>query len=431
MYDAARERGLIPVLGSELYIVDSQEKQDRKYDNGKRKGFHLCVWAMNERGLHNVWAISSNSYYRTGDGHRNPDATWEDMEGHGEGVACTSACIASALGYAALNEDEKMADYFCSRLASIFEWFYIEIHTNSMPEQRKVNLWLMKYAKKRGYPVVYAVDAHYAGKGDADFHDVWLGCQVKGWYDEDHWTMDHEYYMQGEDEVARRLEYLGDDLQLVFDGVDDFLSHVEEYELDTSHKVPKFPLPEGWESSDDYLVNLVVRGMLEKVLGYTAPEPSESRLAGDRDPALIEIPKSLNTAENARKLQPYIDQLVGEELPVVLDNGLSDYFLITADYIMWAKQHMLCGPGRGSCTASMVCYFLGITEIDPLGKGLFFSRFLNQGRLACYDIECCDGTVYRDVAPRAQWLLGDGSVKTTLELVDGDVIVEYVSRFNI
>ena len=368
-YDAARDRGLVPVLGSEIYM------RDPRYDNGRRKGFHLTLWAVNEKGLHNLWAISSNTYYATGDGHRNPDASWEHFDGLGEGVVCSSACLASAIATAAQNNDEEMALYFAERLSSIFEDFYIELHTNSMPEQRKVNLWLVDFAKRHGYKTIYAVDAHYARKEDADFHDMWLGCQTKAFYDEDHWKMDHEYYMQGEDEVSDRLAYLGDEeLQKCFDGMDDFLSKVEGYELDTSHKVPKYPLPEGWDDSGEYLKYLAARGLLEKVGGCEIVE-REGAPVNDISYRVLDKSKFARIPEYSR-------QLLEEELPLILGHGLSDYFLIVSDYCKWAKERMLVGPGRGSCAASVLCYLLDITEIDPMGKGLVFSRFLNEGRMS-------------------------------------------------
>lgn len=362
MYDAAKSEGLIPVLGTELYMKDD------KYDNGKPKGYHVCLWALNETGLHNLWAISSNTYYSTGDGHRIPNASWEHFDGLGEGVACTSACLASAIAKAAEDDDEEMALYFAQRYASIFDEFAIELHTNSMPEQRVVNLWLYKFAKKHGYRVVYSVDAHYAMESDADFHDMWLGCQTKAFYDEKHWTMAHEYYIQGESEVRDRLAYLGQDaVDDCFRGVDELLSKVEPFELDGSHKVPKYPLPDGWSDSSEYMKYLVAKGLFEKVGGCkTALEDGgQIRVFGN--------PKT--------DLTPYLKQLGEEELPIITENGLSDYFLITADYVTWAKERMLVGPGRGSCVGSLVCYLLGITSIDPMGKGLYFSRFLNEGRL--------------------------------------------------
>ena len=415
-YDEAKSRGLVPVLGSEIYM------RDPKYDNGKRKGFHLTLWAANETGLHNLWAISSNIYYATGDGHRNPDAQWEHFDGLGEGVICTSACMASAIAIAAQRDDEDMALYFAERYASIFDDFYIELHTNSMPEQRQINLWLCNFARKHGYKTVYAVDSHYALKEDAEFHDMWLGCQIKAYYDEEHWKMAHEYYIQGEDEIADRLEYIGDDeLRKCFDGIDDFLGHIEEYELDTSHKVPRFPLPDGWNDSGDYLRWLVARGLLERAGGCVVYEN------GPDDPAGL-IRYKVVDRDRFNGLVPYVRQITEKEFPIIIGEGLSDYFLITADYIRYAKGHMLVGPGRGSCAASLVCYCLGITEIDPMGKGLVFERFLNYGRCNQFVLEVEGGDDIQ-VHQTDVFVLSDGRELGLQELELGmDVIA--IKRYN-
>lgn len=412
MYDEARAEGLVPVLGTELY------QKDDRYDNGKAKGYHLCLWALNEEGLHNLWAISSNTYYGTGQGHRTPNAKWEHFEGLGKGVACTSACLASGIAKAAEDDNEEMALYFANRYSEIFEEFYIEIHTNSMPEQRKVNLWLMSFAKRHGFKTVYAVDGHYALREDGDFHDMWLGCQIKSFYDERHWKMDHEYYIQSEEDVRERLEYLGEeDVERCFDGVDDLLSRVEEFEMDSSHKVPKFPLPDGWDDAGEYLKFLVVKGLMEKVaeVEILPNEPG--------DP-----PNHIRYKGKPKKdLRPYVKQLAEEELPIILNHGLSDYFLIVSDYCKYAKTKMLVGPGRGSCVSSILCYVLDITEIDPVGKGLIFSRFLNEGRMNGYEVEYEDGTTERIYS--ADILeLDDGTRKSILDLEPGDNIINIIRK---
>lgn len=396
MYDEAKAHDLIPVLGTELYV------KDEKYDNGKPKGFHLCVWALNEEGLHNVWAISSNTYYGTGEGHRIPNAKWEHFDGLGAGVACTSACIAGAISEAARRDDEEMALYFVNRYKEIFDEFYIEIHTNSMAEQRSVNLWLISFAKKHGIKCVYAVDSHYARKEDAEFHDMWLGCQIKAFYDQQHWTMDHEYYMQGENEIAERLAYLGDDLHMVFDGIEDLLSKVETYEIDSSHKVPKFPLPEGWTDAGAYMKFLAIAGLLRKVGGMEVEtenptdEPNKGTIRYKGEPKV--------------DLEPYIKQLTQEELPIILNHNLSDYFLIVSDYCKYAKTKMLVGPGRGCLAAgSTVLTEHGPKNIEDVSIGDFV--FDGNGDLCrvsdAHKYECDEELVHIDS------FYGDGGISMT------------------
>lgn len=364
MVEAARRHGIVPILGSELYLKDGE------YHKTGKKGFHLTLWAKNLEGLHNLWDISSRAWLHEEGKDAYTNALWEDLGDRREGVLCGSACLAGALSAAAKKDDEKMALEFTRRFQSIFDEFYIEIHTNSEPEQRSVNMWLLDFAKRHGIRTVYAIDSHYVRPQDCELQNVMLGCNMGKHFDEQHMRMKQDYYMMDEDEVRQRLAYIGDDdLERCFDGVDHLLSQIEEFELDRSHKVPKFPLPEGWDDSGEYLKYLTAKGLFEKAGGCEV-------LASD------EHNKIAYRGGDTQRLVPYIEDVAKNEFPIIIDNGLADYFLIVSDYTRWAKEHGVeVGPGRGSCAASILCWATGITEVDPMGRGLIFSRFLNEGRL--------------------------------------------------
>ena len=404
--------GIRPLLGTELYVKDD------RYDNGKPKGWHMLLWALNDVGLRNIWAISSSIELSKTYEHQLPNAHWSDFEGRGEGVVCSSACIAGVMGHAAIVEDEEMADYWYERCSSTFQEFAIELHTNRMAKftledgtvrtQRQVNLWLDSYARRRGIRTVYAVDSHYARKEDAEFQDTWLGMGIKAFYDEKHWTMDHEYYVQGEDEIRERLAYLGEDsVERCFDGVDELVGMTTPYRLDGTHKVPRYPLPEGYSSSNEYLIHLAMYGLAQRVGGLGVPKSPNSPLrlkAGNVD-----------VDESYDRIASHIEQLTEVELPIVIDNGLADYFLMVRDYAVWSKARSLVGPARGSGASSLLCYVLGITEVDPIGKGLIFERFLNQGRLGTYIL---NGTEFGE----AVTVVVDGVPKRVADIEIGDVI---------
>ena len=406
-YSACKDADIIPLLGTELYL------KDEKYDNGKPKGYHLILWAYNEEGLHNLWAISSATYLATTKNHKTPNASWDMFAGHGAGLVCSSACLASMLDQAALKDDRKMADYFCQKCQETFDYFAVELHTNSLKEQHQVNLWLDKYARENNIPTVYAVDAHYARKEDAELHDVWLGCSTKAHFDEQHFRMDHEYYIQDEHEIRERLAYLGEEsVERCFDGVDALLSHVEQFKLDSSHKVAKFPIPDGFDNANQYFLYLVEKNLIEKVGGLNV----------DDDLNISATPEQLAAAQ--KRMKPALQQLSDEELPLIIDNGLADYFLMVADECSFARQTMLIGPGRGSAAGSLVCYLLGITSINPIGKGLIFSRFLNQGRLGTWLIH--EGEDTHELGEMVHVVVGD-SVVPLSSVVDGDVIAAFVT----
>lgn len=376
-YKSCVKAGLVPVLGTELYF------KDERYDNGKPKGWHTLIFALNDKGLENVWKISSYTYYATSDGHRIPNARWDMFEGYGEGVVCTSACLAGVMSKAALDDDREMADYWVDRCLATFEDFAIELHTNSMDDQRKANLWLARYAHERGLKTVYAVDAHYVRPEDAEFHDKWLGMATKAYYDQPHWTMDHEYYIQGEDEVRARLAYLGEDeVQKCVECASEILGKVETVTIDGSHKVPHAHLPEGVSDPNAWLSAKACEGLLKKVGGCD----TSIKIEGGRPRIHVSNWGGSDPKGVTDKVRPYVRQLEEKEMPLVVDNGLADYFLMVAGYVEFAKRYSLVGPGRGSAAGSVLCYLLGITSIDPMGKGLVFERFLNQGRLGTHVI---------------------------------------------
>lgn len=392
MVEAAKRHGIVPILGSELYLKDGE------YHKTNKKGFHLTLWAKNLEGLHNLWDISSRAWLHEEGKDAYTNASWEDLGERREGVLCGSACLAGALSVAAKNNDEKMALEFARRFQSIFDEFFIEIHTNSEPEQRTVNMWLLDFAQRHGIRTVYAIDSHYVSPQDCDLQNVMLGCNMGKHYDEPHMHMKQDYYMMDEAEVRQRLAYIGEEgLERCFDGVDHLLSQIEEFELDRSHKVPKFPLPEGWDDSGEYLKYLTARGLFQKVAGCELVESDQHN-------------KIRYKGGDTSKLVPYVEDVAKNEFPIIIDNGLADYFLIVSDYTRWAKEHGVeVGPGRGSCAASVLCWATGITEVDPMGGSGYDA----------YIVQCDDGTVRELMAGQTVRLV-DGFEKNVADLSEGD-----------
>jgi len=366
---AAKKYGIKPICGMETYHWDPEYHSDRK------KAFHLTLNAATTEGLHNLWEISSDIYRDTGEGHRKPFGEWKHFEGHGAGILCSSACLGGAISQAAKQEDEEMALRYATRYAEIFDDFFIELHTNQQPEQMKVNRWLAEFADKHGFKTIYATDSHFVEKEDFQIHQAWLGIQTGLTYaqrnDPKAMASQPEEYVQSEKDVRGYLSYLGNDIvEKAFDGVDEYVSHVETYNIDDERKIPRAKMvPDGMDSGD-YLRMACERGLCERVLGMKF-------VRANADGTAVYNKKTYNGVNP----KPYIDRLNKEEFPLIINYGLSDFFLITMDYIGASKKMMLVGPGRGSAAGSLVCYLLGITEIDPIKRNLMFGRFLNLGRV--------------------------------------------------
>ena len=369
-YKACKDNGLIPVLGCEIYHKDGTYDYLNVSESGRHrfKGYHLCLWATSLEGLNNLWAIVSAAEL---DAEGFANVHWEHMEGRGKGIIASTACLGGAVSTAAIHQDPKMFLYFTDRLNNLFDDVYIELHVFNAQKQHEVNLQLAKWAKDYNYPVIYAMDSHYVNKEDATLHDMWMGLQTKSHFDEDHWKYAPDFYIYSGEEVRERLSYLGEStVQECFVNAGRFCESVQSYDLDTTHKIPKFPLPDGWTNSKSYFVYSVLEGLYRKV-GKVKVLPRE-----EGDPVVY----VRYEGDLVCDLTPYFEQLRNEEFPLIVDNDFSDYFLIVSDYTRYAKKHMLVGPARGSIAASICAYCLDITEINPYGKGLYFSRFLNEGR---------------------------------------------------
>lgn len=339
-------RGLIPGFGIEAYQAGTHRKVAP--DNRKsRDQNHLILLAKNEEGVKNIMRMSdeanrSGFYYV-------PRVDWELLEKHKEGVIATSACVSGIVSQGIKNSD-RSAIY---KFVEIFgDDFFIEIHTYPEKFQHDLNKELSSIAQEMGIPMVYANDAHYACKEDYPYHEVML-CMQMGKKIEDTDRMSHPpaLYIMDENDVKEKLFYLDKNI------VDEAINNSDlllETCRDAKLSEPRMHLPvfvprEVTEdkNNDSMLVRLVEDGLIRRYGEIT--EEIESR-------AIYEI-------------------------ETIVDAGLTDYFLITADFCKWADDEGIeRGPGRGSAGGCLVAYALGITDVDPIKYDLYFERFYNAGR---------------------------------------------------
>lgn len=341
-----RSRDLIPGFGIEAYQASKHRKitpENRK----QRDQNHLILLAKNEEGVKNIMRMSdeanrSGFYYV-------PRMDWELLEKHREGVIATSAC-ASGIVADGIKGSDHSAIY---RFLEIFgDDFFIEIHTYPEKFQIDLNNELVSISKDLGIPTVYANDAHYACKADYPYHEVML-CMQMGRKLEDEDRMSHPpvLYIMDEADVRKKLSYLPEAVvnesisnsDLILDRCKD--AKLSEPRMHLPIFVPKDVT--GDANNNSMLVRLVEEGLNDRYEEIT--EEVEDR-------AIYEIETIVNA-------------------------GLTDYFLITADFCKWADDSGIeRGPGRGSAGGCLVAYALGITDVDPLKYNLYFERFYNAGR---------------------------------------------------
>ncbi len=349
-YRAAREAGINPVLGCEVY-VSPNSRFDREKVSGEERYYHLVLLAENNKGYDNLMKIVSKGF--TEGFYYKPRVDKEVLKQYSEGIIALSACLAGEVQKYLQRGQYEEGKKAALEYQEIFGKgnFFLEMQDHGIPEQKTVNQQLMRLSKDTGIELVATNDVHYTYADDVEPHDILLCIQTgKKQSDEDRMRYDGgQYFVKSEDEMKALFPYAlqaVENTQKIADRC-----HVE-IEFGVT-KLPKFPVPDG-KTSWEYLNELCLNGLKKRY-----PD----------------------------KWEEYKEQL-DYELSVINKMGYVDYFLIVWDFIRYAKsKDIMVGPGRGSAAGSVVSYTLGITNIDPMKYSLLFERFLNPERVTMPDID--------------------------------------------
>ncbi len=346
-FSEAVKRGIHPVIGCEVYVCeDMNEKQ-----SAAREYNHLILLCENNEGYRNLTKLVSDGWTRGF--YYKPRVDFALLRRHSEGLICLSACLSGEIPQALLDGQEETAKRAALRNIDIFgkEKFYIEIQDHGIPDERMVLPKLVRLAKELDIPLVATNDVHYLGANDAEAQEVLMCIQTgKTLEDENRMHMStRELFLKTPDEMAALFPKWPDSVSVTQEIAQ--RCHVD-FDFKTIH-LPKFPLESG------ALAEELLRAECEKGLA-----------------ALY--------APNNQEAQDRLDY----ELAMIQKMGYVDYFLITWDFIKYAKDHgIMVGPGRGSGAGSIVAYTLGITGVDPIQYNLLFERFLNPERMSMPDLD--------------------------------------------
>ena len=349
-YRAAREVGIKPILGCEVYVAPGS-RFDRENGAGEDRYYHLILLAENNTGYKNLMKIVSKGFV---DGfYYKPRVDLDLLETYHEGIISLSACLAGEVQKYLARGMYEEAKRSALRYSEIFgkDHFYLELQDHGIPEQKMVNQGLLRLSQETGLELVATNDVHYTFAEDAKAHDILLCIQTgKKVTDEDRMRYEGgQYYCKSEEEMRKLFPYA----QEAIDNTHKIAERCNvEIEFGVT-KLPKYEVPEGFDSWT-YLNHLCREGFKTRY--------------PDDDGTL------------SRRLD--------YELGVIKTMGYVDYFLIVWDFINYARsQNIMVGPGRGSAAGSIVSYTLGITNIDPVRYNLLFERFLNPERVAMPDID--------------------------------------------
>ena len=349
-YKAAKEAGIKPILGCEVYVAPNS-RFDRVTVSGEDRYYHLVLLAEDNQGYENLMKIVSKGFV---DGfYYKPRVDYEVLAKYHQGVIALSACLAGEVQRYLTRGMYEEAVRAAGRYVDIFgqDNFFLELQDHGLPDQKLVNQGLMRMSRETGLELVATNDIHYTFAEDEKAHDILL-CIQTGKKVEDEDRMRYEggqYYCKSEEEMKALFPYAPQALENTHK-----IAQRCNVEIEFGvTKLPKYEVPEGFDSWS-YLNHLCREG-------FKTRYPEDDGTLSSR---------------------------LDYELDTIRTMGYVDYFLIVWDFINYARsQDIMVGPGRGSAAGSVVSYTLGITNIDPVRYNLLFERFLNPERVSMPDID--------------------------------------------
>jgi DNA polymerase-3 subunit alpha len=374
MYRMAKEKGIKPILGLEGYMcADISDKRDKSEREGQQDLVynHIILLAKNKLGLENLNKISELSW--TDGFFKKPRFDFDILQKYREGIIVTSACPSSVIVKALEEEEFALAKKYIQWFKDTFgSDYYIEVMPHN---EAQINKYLIELADEFNIKVVVTPDCHHVDQSQREVQEFKLLLNTHGKVNKE---ATYEKSKKQPD-MMKRLDYLyGEDRQITFNKFDIHLLSYEE--MKAAMELQGIDRPDIYSNTllladtvEDYEIQ---DGLNLLPVQYKSPDKELAKIA-------LEGLQLRGLSEN----KEYLDRL-DEELKIIKDKKFAPYFLVVQSMIAWAKKEgIMVGPGRGSAAGSLVCYSLGITDIDPIKYGLLFFRFINPERNDFPDID--------------------------------------------
>jgi len=352
-YKKCSKAKIKPLVGSEVYVAPGSRLEKQPDPGTGGTAFHLVLLCKDMTGYKNLMKLVSAGYLEGF--YYKPRIDRALLREHHEGLIALSACLKGEVSQRLLRENEERSRSAIAEYRDIFgEDFYLEVQNHGIPEEETVRNAIFTIAREMDIKVVATNDIHYLEKGHAEAHDILL-CLQTGKDFEDPTRMRYatrELYFKSEAEMAEAFPDHPEALLNTLEVAEKCDLHLDSR---TFH-LPVFQLPpeHAGKNLDDYLTEVAWAGLRERYAEVT----------------------------------PDLEKRLQYELEIIRQMGYAGYFLITADFISYARsQDIPVGPGRGSAAGSLVAYVLKITNLDPIRYDLIFERFLNPERISMPDID--------------------------------------------
>ena len=358
-YNKAKEKGVHPVIGCEVYV----SQQGLKSRNENDRYNHLVLLCENQEGYRNLIKLVSTGFLEGF--YYKPRIDKDLLAQHSKGLIALSACLRGDINETLMAQRYEDARKLAYEYTDLFGRgnFFLEIQDHGLDQDKVVIPHLSRLSKESGIPLVATNDAHYMRKDDARAHEILLCIQTgKTMSDTSRMRFQQpEFYLKTRPEMARLFGEFEQALDLPWEIAQRCQVKLEKVQ----EPFPKFDVPPG-HTTDTYFEYVARQGF----------EKRRPRLEALRNAGALK-----------NDLQEYTARL-DQEIRTIQQMKFSGYFLIVWDFIRFAKSRGIpVGPGRGSAAGSLVSYAMEITDIDPLEYGLLFERFLNPERISMPDID--------------------------------------------
>ncbi|NMF86025.1 DNA polymerase III subunit alpha [Nodosilinea sp. P-1105] len=354
--------GIKPIIGNEMYIINGDIAQQQR-----RPRYHQVVLAKNTQGYKNLVKLTTISHLQGVQGKgifSRPCINKDLLEQYHQGLIVTSACLGGEVPQAILQKRPDVARRVAQWYKDLFgEDYYLEIQDHGSPEDRVVNVEILKIARELDIKIICTNDSHYISCNDVEAHDALLCIQTGKLLTEDkRLRYSGTEYLKSADEMRQLFrDHL--DPAVIEESIVNTLEVAEKVEEYTGilgqPRIPDFPIPDGFDGAPDYMAHVAREGLVARM-----------------------------KATSYGEIEPEYRDRLEYEIEMMIQMGFPTYFLVVWDYIRFARDNNIpVGPGRGSAAGSLVAYAMGITNIDPIHHGLLFERFLNPERKSMPDID--------------------------------------------
>ena len=358
-FEAAKNKGVKPILGCELYISQNEDHRTLSGDNN-----HLLVLAQNEEGYRNLIRLTSEASLHGF--YRKPRVSKAYLAQHSEGLIGFSGCLSGELCEHLVAGEYEKAKATAAQYQDIFGKgnFYLEIQDQGLEQEKQIHDALFRLERELKIPMVATNDSHYLCGEDSTAHDVMLCVQTGSKvHDKERFRFDSDqFFVKSAEEMARVFPDSGAVLQRTMEIAErcNFKLHAVD------NPFPEFAVPEG-HTIDSYFEEVCRAGLRKR-----------------QETAIRQLELRGVLRKKAEEYQARLEFEIG----IIKQMSYSGYFLIVWDFIKYARDHGIpVGPGRGSATGSLVAYAMEITNVDPLQNSLLFERFLNPERVTMPDVD--------------------------------------------